>query len=437
MTRPRIYTLFVFIVGLLLVSEVNSTANEQFRNALVQLEQVTGRSFKEDVSLQQQSRGEFLEFVKQELHNTYPGNQLRNTGRIYQLMGLIPLDYHVEREIPELYTEQVGAYYDPETGTIFQVSNQLSKAARRFIYLHEGVHALQDQYYDLEKMQQNVAEESTLDRRLAFNFVIEGHANLIATAAQMRANRLDRHFFQSGRLLRVFQLMARLTDLNADQFQAITRLFGELESPFARSLGNLQDIPLILVQQLPDPYLTGQLIWFRQARLEGLSRAERWLRTVPRSTSELLYDKKQPGIRESRGSNLPGEYQDQLGSYMLMRWLKKFRKRPEWSKHIVSDRASILRDGSDEALALRIKFTSRRFRESFRSRLIDLSRVPEDKNDHQIPYRVFERNSRRRYMWLTGDRQSIVVFLNDDTEIRNELRSYDRSFDTFSKPLRN
>ncbi|HEX5163998.1 MAG TPA: hypothetical protein VFV93_01275 [Thermomicrobiales bacterium] len=81
----------------------------------------------------------------------------------------------------DLLSEQVLGYYDPERDEMFIVSDEdgLSGLAK-FTLSHELDHALQDQYYDLQKVR--FYDQGDNDRDTAAVALIEGDAELAQTA---------------------------------------------------------------------------------------------------------------------------------------------------------------------------------------------------------------------------------------------------------------
>ncbi|HET6313383.1 MAG TPA: hypothetical protein VFH60_06070, partial [Chloroflexia bacterium] len=77
----------------------------------------------------------------------------------------------------DLLGEQVLGYYDPEEDEMFVLRNQadLSPGSKQTL-AHEFVHALQDQYFDLEKMLPDESHDD--DRSLAIRAVVEGDATM-------------------------------------------------------------------------------------------------------------------------------------------------------------------------------------------------------------------------------------------------------------------
>jgi hypothetical protein len=424
------FVVLVQLVGLAAPEPLRGNQREM-RAAFNHLERLTGLRFKKEVGFETQTRDEFQAFLREEMEKTFPGDQLRRIGRVYSLLGLVPLDYRLENRLPDLYRDQVGAYYDPATESIYQVTGGLDRASRYFLYLHEGMHALQDQYHDLGRLQQRYAREGTLDEQMAFSFVIEGHANLVAMAAQMRAGGLDKNFFDSARFGMFFRMFSQLTELSPEQFDAITRLFSQGSSPSARSLSKLRGVPLVLVQQMTDPYLLGQYLLFERAKREGFERVREWVGSPPTSTKELFFEESSSeyGRYEFRGR---GDFETTMGSYLMMRWLGILSEKPSWVRQVVSDRIFLIGSRSDRAVVWRFRLRSREGLDSFESQL---GRRIQDADDGgtSLPV-VFQRNDQERYLWMHRNGRNLSLYFDDDRRIEPELAAESMEPPSFTSP---
>lgn len=83
----------------------------------------------------------------------------------------------------DLLSEQVAGYYDPETDELYIVSDAGTEsgldAASEYTASHEYVHAIQDQYFDLEEVHQYQGKDT--DRDAGASALIEGDASLSST----------------------------------------------------------------------------------------------------------------------------------------------------------------------------------------------------------------------------------------------------------------
>src|SRR5262249_57865081 len=63
--------------------------------------------------------------------------------------GLLAPEFRLKEFVLDLLTEQAAGYYDPKQQTFF-IADWLPQLAQKPVMAHELVHALQDQYYDLQ-----------------------------------------------------------------------------------------------------------------------------------------------------------------------------------------------------------------------------------------------------------------------------------------------
>ncbi len=66
------------------------------------------------------------------------------------LLGLLPEGFDLYQFYIDLYSEQVGGYYDPELKEMYVVADTSFGGVEQMVYSHEYVHVLQDQTYDMQ-----------------------------------------------------------------------------------------------------------------------------------------------------------------------------------------------------------------------------------------------------------------------------------------------
>jgi hypothetical protein len=88
---------------------------------------------------------------------------------------MIPPDLDLRELLLGVYLEQVAGFYDPDADALFVLDDQPPETLRALL-LHELVHAVQDQWVDLDAL---TAPERGNDRRTAAQAAIEGHATLV------------------------------------------------------------------------------------------------------------------------------------------------------------------------------------------------------------------------------------------------------------------
>lgn len=106
--------------------------------------------------------------------------------RTLEAFGLIPKGFPLDSFLLDLLTDQVAGLYDPH-GKQFFIADWISPVEQKPVMAHELTHALDDQYFHLQKWQDAV--RSNDDASLARDAVIEGSA----LAAMMDYTLADLH----------------------------------------------------------------------------------------------------------------------------------------------------------------------------------------------------------------------------------------------------
>jgi len=140
--------------------------------AMPQIEEVTGLKFKSQPKLERRSRAQVREFLLAKFNEASPAEQLKNEEMAYKLFGLIPDTLDLRAFLLELLTEQIVGYYDPATKVLYVVQDAPDDLLGVTV-THELVHALQDQYVNLDSIQKL---KGNSDRQAAAQAVMEGQA---------------------------------------------------------------------------------------------------------------------------------------------------------------------------------------------------------------------------------------------------------------------
>src|SRR5688572_23214298 len=140
--------------------------------AVPQIEEATGLKFRTPPKMETRSRAQVREFLLNKFNETTPAEQLRGEEAAYKLFGMIPDSLDLRRFLLELLTEQIVGYYDPTTKVLYVVADAPSDLTGITI-TPELVHALQDQYVNLDSIQ-NL--KGNRDRQGSAQAVLEGQA---------------------------------------------------------------------------------------------------------------------------------------------------------------------------------------------------------------------------------------------------------------------
>ncbi len=108
----------------------------------------------------------------------YPPEDVDADTRLLEVFGLMPPGTDLKQLYLDLLTEQIAGFYDPRTDELYVISggSELSDL-EEWTYAHEVTHALQDQAFDLEAMQDRANDVD--DASLAISALIEGDATAV------------------------------------------------------------------------------------------------------------------------------------------------------------------------------------------------------------------------------------------------------------------
>jgi hypothetical protein len=140
--------------------------------AIPGIERSVGLKFKTQPKLETRSKEQVRQFVLQEIDSPKAQAELAGTEVAYKLLGMIPDTLQLKPLFVNLLSEQIVGYYDPKTKVLYVVGGSAKDVAQVTV-THELVHALQDQYVNLDSVQ-NMGGDN--DRQVAAQAIFEGQA---------------------------------------------------------------------------------------------------------------------------------------------------------------------------------------------------------------------------------------------------------------------
>ena len=181
------------------------------------------------------TRDQFAAQFQSQFAQDNPPAQLAAEEALEKHLGLLPPDADLAALATQLYTSQVLAFYDPTTKdfTVIQQPGSTFSQADEVTVAHEYDHALQDQHWDLQKLEK--VDPSEGDRAAAITALAEGDATDV----------MEQWAIQN---------------LTFDQMATL----GGSVTPEDQQL--LDSMPLVLRYSLQFPYLSG---FFFVATLQG------------------------------------------------------------------------------------------------------------------------------------------------------------------------
>lgn len=248
------------------------------------VEEAAGLRFKQPPKVESQSSAQVQEFLMAQFAREDVRRDLEFKIGVWKRLGVVADSVDVIAVLTKLLTEQVVGFYDPKRKTLFVVEGRPG-VERETVIRHELTHALQDQYVNLDSIQNLQGDD---DRVEAAQAVFEGHATVIMIGNAARTIAWDK---------------ARESIREA---RAANPIFSAA--------------PAFLAEGLLFPYLGGAE-FVRTAMGDGVTSAQ-LLSTLPTSTAQVLHkerwgEKGNPSevVRFTTAANATIRYQNSLGEF--------------------------------------------------------------------------------------------------------------------------
>lgn len=225
------------------------------------------------IQLATRSREDLEAFLVAQMAEQLPPDRLDAVVRTYARLGLVPETIDLEPLLRSLLLEQVVGYYDPARDTLYVV-DRVDESQIEPVLLHEIVHALQDQYVDLDSLMKANLEAN--DRGTAAQAAMEGHATFAMLEWQLAA------------------MMGGSADLTA--LPGLDGLLGD--DPLAAAgleMPVLAEVPAVIRESLLFPYLGG-LVFVQKHWAGPRGRVPPLGADMPVSTEQVIHPERfEPG----------------------------------------------------------------------------------------------------------------------------------------------
>ena len=265
------------------------------RSIEAQIAEIRGREFKRPVELELNGRPGYRTYLERK--TPLPGSvlHLEDLDRYVRKLGLYRGEVVLERSyLLGVAAIGVAAYYDFDADKVFLLSGDVGVEHWEHRLVNEMYHGLLDQYFDLNEIFLDRADELNADEFLARRAVVEGEARYIEEILwQMKWNGLLPS-------LGVLQAAIRNT-LEADA-QRIRRWMshgptGESESVAAARAARMDSIPgFALLQRVRLPGLGMNIVNYvrklHQNWRQGWEHVDRLFTDPPVSTEQVLHPEK-------------------------------------------------------------------------------------------------------------------------------------------------
>jgi hypothetical protein len=295
------------------------------------------------------TRQETIDYLADLYARELPPEEFERQEKFYVALGLLPADIDLQKVYLDLLNSQVAGFYDPDTKTMNvlpavgnDVGDQLS-ITEQIIYVHEFTHALQDQHFDLNALQDAVSGDSP-DTTLALTALIEGDATAAMT--------LYLQDVATRNPLAVFGVL--------------------LEGAQAGTLVLPEGIPQILVDELLFPYEGGLGFVMSQiddGKWDGVNAA---FANPPTTTEQILHPEKYaagevgqevalPDKTEALGDGWTQAWDTSIGEFYLRKMLATELDNADAEQAAAGwggDHFRVYANGNDLAWALRLAWDS-------------------------------------------------------------------------------
>ncbi len=231
---------------------------DKVREAVPEIEQATGLKFITPPRLEEQTRDSVRAFLERRFNDELPASELSGMERAYKRFALIPASMDLRGFMLELLTEQVAGYYDPRAKTLYVVQGG-DEQVTGITIAHELVHALQDQHFNLDSLQQARTDN---DRLTTGQSIVEGQATLEQIGSMIGSDNA-------------------ITAMPGG-WEKVRQLIREMQG----SMPVFASAPTILQETLLFPYLTGAE-FMRRFKTEAPGQSP--FARMPQSTEQLIH----------------------------------------------------------------------------------------------------------------------------------------------------
>jgi hypothetical protein len=122
----------------------------------------TGLPIKSTVKRQITSRAAVESYLKQKFDEDESARRMQRSEIVLKKFGLLDRDFALKPFLLALLKEQIEAYYDSKTKTVFML-DWVDIEEQKPVLAHELTHALQDQHSDLEKWSDQTPDDVSLN----------------------------------------------------------------------------------------------------------------------------------------------------------------------------------------------------------------------------------------------------------------------------------
>lgn len=233
------------------------SAQQMVDRVLRETSTLRGLSLKRAVASGVQSEAAIEKMIEREMQSQLSPNEITASELFLKQLGLAPAGFDLKSHYVKMLGEQIAGYYDTKTKK-FYTAQSVNPLMLETVMAHELTHALQDQHFDLSRLDKWPRHDS--DARVALSSLVEGDATFTMSR------------YMAGNPLRFLGVLAAsLKPQNSKVFYSGPRMVQE---------------------SLTFPYLKGMDFASKLYKNGGFARISRAFTTVPQSTEQILHFEK-------------------------------------------------------------------------------------------------------------------------------------------------
>jgi len=221
---------------------------------------------KQSVKSSFKTKDEIEQSVIRDLDENTPPEEFEASQKTLLKLGLVNSNFRLRDYVVRLLREQVAGFYEPKTKE-FYLAAWLPIGDQKRVIAHELVHALQDQHFNLRRLESWPKGDS--DAELAAHALVEGEATLVM---------IEYDFEQQGMKLDMNKIGA-LTDNMIEQ---------DADSD-AKAYPVLANAPKVLKENLQFPYLYGAGFVGAVLKNRSWQALDTTYASLPASTEQIMH----------------------------------------------------------------------------------------------------------------------------------------------------
>ncbi len=164
-----------FIITLLLFDFLSSKTPQDLKTIA---EKIGKLKFKKDVEIKYFTRDEIKKYIENIFNNEYPDDLVRKESLFLYFMGFTDKIYNIKELRKKIILSNIAGFYNEKTKELYALDEYKNiDMMNSLVIIHELRHAIQDQYFCLEKIFKDISDFD--DRKLASLSAVEGDATFI------------------------------------------------------------------------------------------------------------------------------------------------------------------------------------------------------------------------------------------------------------------